>query len=124
MTVFFIGYMATQEIENICILHQSGSLVWSKLEYEFTCTEKAGIILGGMGSVYGYLDDAEIYAPNDIECQRRGFPKYTIPVLGAVDGFVGGYGVICGGAIEEYSEINTPNGKQIIMDIVLLVGLF
>ena len=62
------------------------------------------MLVGGIDAKYSYLDDVELYAPG-LPCHQTKLAAYPFKVIGATGSTVGtGKVVICGGAIEKYSE--------------------
>ena len=85
---------------------------------EFICVEPVGLIIGGIARNYSYLDEVEILAPG-MDCTipeeskfdamtgkkvPTGIANYPAKVIGASAGFFQGQNIVCGGAIENYTE--------------------
>ena len=91
---------------------------WDISPEEFICVEPVGLIIGGIARNYSYLDEVEILAPG-MDCTipeeskfdamtgkkvSTGIANYPAKVIGASAGFFQGQNIVCGGAIENYTE--------------------
>ena len=77
---------------------------WEKPLLSYTCVPQVGIIVGGFNTKYEYLNTAEIFAPGQPTCHGHNIAPYPHAAIGSMAGRVSGYGVVCGGAIQEYTD--------------------
>ena len=70
------------------------------------------MLIGGIDNTNSYLNDVELYAP-DLSCHQDKLTPYPLKVAGAVGNIIGnGEIVVCGGAVETYTECSGCNWQK------------
>ena len=54
-----------------------------------------------------YLKNSEVISPSQTSCRGAKVADFPFPVVGASAGMVGEWGVVCGGAAEDYANCKT-----------------
>ncbi len=84
---------------------------WDIDHSRLTCVESVNVVVGGLADDNEYMASAEVFTPNHVsDCDVAKVGDYPYPVMGAVGGMVGGVGVICGGAMNDYDNCSNIPG--------------
>jgi len=100
------GYLPEEAVRNVCLYENITEIFyWQESDMNlFKCVPQIGLIVGGVALSTEYLSSVEVFAPSQSHCHGFQMPDYPTRVMGAAAGRVGGVGVVCGGAIQDYVD--------------------
>lgn len=80
------------------------------VQIKFAFSLQVGVVVGGISPSISYIAENEAFSPKDASCHGKAVAPFPNPLMGTVSGMVGGVGLVCGGAAEDYG--NCTNNKD------------